>query len=471
MQINIPVDHKLEALLLGACLRSFQGKELVLEKCTIDDFDNAQNRLIFQEIQKLDELQNSIDLMSFFNFISSNGTVDKIGGETYLDAIVNSVHSGMNYLHYIDKLKNITMKRNIIKLGISICEKAGEKEVQGEDILEELNQEVFKLQTLKSEETHTATSISKKFSEHGSMMNHVQWAMDRQKKKLPPYIGKQSFYKELDQIFGFFQNKAIYYIGARTSMGKTTFLINLMTNMFANRPDEAIGLFTLEQPGDIFYKKIVSFLAGVEFTRVQDGLLTEKEFERILECDKTANKFPLHLVDEPNLKISKLRMRARKLKKEHDIKILFIDYLTMIRADGHFNSKHLEVNEISKNLQHLARELDIPIICLAQLNREAAKLNNGTPVRPTLTSFRESGSIEEDADGCILLHRPDYFNPSLKRGIIEVIIAKNRRRGKLKVLEFERDPNSERWDEKGPLGDEVKMINIESQYKDSSYEM
>jgi replicative DNA helicase len=151
-----------------------------------------------------------------------------------------------------------------------------------------------------------------------------------------------------------------------------------------------------------------------------------------------------------------LTARAKRMKKSHDIEILFIDYLTLIKSDSRHATKHMQVDEVSKGLQSLAKALKIPVVCLAQLNRASTGKDGDVP---TLTSFRESGSIEEDADGCLLIHRPDYYNPTAKPGYVELIIAKNRIMGTLKKIDYSCNFSvSDRYFECLPLEEDVKRM-------------
>ncbi len=300
----------------------------------------------------------------------------------------------------------------------------------------------------------TMRDINKNFKKDRSFSEHIVWLQDCYKKNLPTFEGIPSRYPLLDDTLGYFQNSCLYYIGARTSMGKTTFMLNIIRNMM---PYHNIGVFSLEMPSRTIFDKLMCIQSNVKYSKYTKGDITQAQFERLfLDCED-ANDYNVFLEDPDSITISNLVLRAKNMKLNHKIDILFIDYLTRITSDTKYPTKHLQVDEISKKLQSLAKSLNIPIICLAQLNRASA-----TNTKPSLADFRESGSIEEDCDAAILLHRPEYYTPGEKPGEVQVIIAKNRVMGTIKKIAFHCDSNlSERYNEKIEINAEIERIRNE----------
>ncbi len=239
-------------------------------------------------------------------------------------------------------------------------------------------------------------------------------------------------------------------------MGKTTFILNLMKNMSLYQKKTKIGFFSLEMPATTIFTKLLCLFCDIKFSKFEDGLCTSEEKDRVINQIQKMKDLPLYLDDPSGIKLSQLRSRAKRMLYNFGIEILFIDYLTLIRSDEKFNNKHLEVDAISKGLQTLAKELNIPIVVLAQLNRASVKKEKPFP---SLADFRESGSIEEDADGCILLHRPEYYDPNNQPGIIKVYVAKNRLRGKVCIHDFHCNSHSEVYHELNSVEEDLHKIN------------
>lgn len=195
----------------------------------------------------------------------------------------------------------------------------------------------------------------------------------RKSNLLPAYDGVTSGYDILDKTFGFFRKAALYYIGARTSMGKTTFMLNLIANQMAKRIP--IGVFSLEMPSEQIVPKIMCIFSEVNYRMYEDVELYEEKIARLCETRKMFKDQPLYISAPSSITINQLCVEAQRMVDHHGVKIIYIDYLTRIRSSGKFTSKHLEIDAISKALQSLARQLDVPIICLAQLNRASS---NGT---------------------------------------------------------------------------------------------
>jgi len=298
-----------------------------------------------------------------------------------------------------------------------------------------------------SDDSETGRQIKDDFSESRSFDENIDWMRQRRKNNLPTFEGVPSGYPILDYTLGYFKKSCLYYIGARTSMGKTTFMLNLVANHM--RDGLSVGMFSLEMARDKIFGKLVCVYTGVSYRRFEDGDINDLQSENLkISAEYFASK-ELHIHAPDSISMDQLMVAAQRMVDHHKVKIIYIDYLTRIKPSGKFSSKHLEVDYISKSLQTLARRLEIPIVCLAQLNRDTES-NKGAV--PTLSCFRESGSIEEDCDAAILLHRPSYYDPSLKGSDgtadkrVQVIVAKNRIRGTVKPIRFLCDSDlSERY--------------------------
>lgn len=447
------IDEKTEALLLGSIINSFSAASDVLLELNTDDFSNPKHQVIFQSAKEIFLKDYPIDLSSMLYSLKESRNLEKAGGAEYLFALANNTWSGSPYKEFLESIKNLSSLRKLQNCAKDALYKTQSKDANSEEIISELQTNLCKVQGISTKTFKSSKEVFTNFSEHGNFDKTLQWMRERALKGLPTYDGVSTGYKDLDHTLGFFRKSCIYYVGARTSMGKTTFMLNLIRNM-VNR--QKIGIFSLEMPAEIIMSKLNCLLSRVPYSLFEDGKLNQENVDRLIENVKSLENAHIYIEDPGSITIQTLSTRAKRMVSNYEIDVLFIDYLTRIRSSSKHLNKHLEVDEISKGLQSLAKEIQIPIICLAQLNRKAATEGK----KPNLADFRESGSIEEDADACILLHRPEYYNPNEKPGIVQVIVAKNRLRGILKTIEFNcnRD-ESEVYNELGSIHDQIKNAN------------
>jgi len=452
----LPGNEIYEQLLIGCCLNSFNSANEALFILDEDDFLNGQNKSILEALKRFYKETATLDVFAFIEFLKSQDLLQKCGGQQRILELNTLGITSYNFDLYFDEIKNLSSLRKLIYASQDSITLSAKKDAKYEEISKDIFKKLFAIDSTDKSKTYLAQDILNDYSEHGSFEKHTDWMRDRVSKGLTPYTGIATNFPELDKTLGFFRNGAIYYVGARTSMGKTTFMLNLIISMFSTGNIFPVGIFSLEMPANLIVAKILCLMADVSFAAYEDGKILPEQYERIIERASHMRKLPILIEDEEDMTISKIRSRARRLVQNEGAKIIFIDYLTRIKSDTKYPSKHLQVDEISKGLQSMAKELNVPVICLAQLNR-ASEAKPGSV--PTLSSFRESGSVEEDCDGAILLHRPDYYDKNDKPGVLKVIVAKNRIRGRLCTIEFGKLPYSERFEELRTVDEMVKMAN------------
>lgn len=457
MNIELPQEKLAEKYVLGEAINDNNCLMFAVENLNDDDFFDPNHQILFSTLKEMYKLDITINTQNVCLRYMSH----EIKGLSCAEILSLSMMSAsIDYIYYISEIKNMSIKRKII----SVCNKglidASKKESDPIDLLSKLHQS---LDITAGNDENKAKSIKEIVSNIRDGRSLHEEALFRKKNRdagVSNFQGVSSGYPILDATLGSFQNGGLYYIGARSSMGKTTFMLNLIYNMLNKY---RIGLFSLEMDESIITTKIGTIIANLKYNWFSSGTLSDSQTHDILQAEVVLNRSNLIIQGPAGLTIQMVKSRAKRFKQKYNIDIIFIDYLTLIKPTSNNHNKHLEVDEISKGLQHLAKELKIPIICFAQLNRTAAKkdLNSKSVLPPTLTDFRESGSIEEDCDGAIFLHRPDYYNSdSDKKGEIQVIIAKNRLEGTLKNIKFHCDSlKSERYMEKPDVEQMVKEIN------------
>lgn len=457
MEIQIPADERVEIIVLSALMNN----SLAASECFIsleeNDFFYSKSQQVFRLFKQCFNT-NEFDILSSMMFQLSKDKSLNSAFDIDLDYIlsISQNHwSGMDYMRYIAELKNATSLRRVFYAGRELMNAACVPNALVDDVLSEHQNQLIKAESGKVSRIKSAKQLFEKYRDERSFPSEAEWRYQQFLAGKPTFEGVASGYPILDDTLGNFQNSCLYYIGARTSMGKTTFILNLIRNMLINK---RIGVFSLEMPANIIFAKLVCMICSLPYADFVKGNLSPERIRRFKDCQKLLSDCPLFIEDEDSMGLSKLVMKAKRMKQVNKIDILFIDYLTLIKSITKYPLKHLQIDEISKALQSLAKVLQIPVICLAQLNRQVTSREHN---RPTLADFRESGSIEEDADGCILLHRPEYYEKSIKKGIIEVIIAKNRLMGTLKTIEFSCiATESEVYRECGAIAEEIQRRNI-----------
>ncbi len=458
-ELVYPCDPKAESYVLGAIMVSVNAADYVLADLRKEDFDTPQHQVIYQQVLEFWKERTYFDLDAFCEELKTKNALAICGCANYLAGLTLNAH-GVDYQYYAKKVKNLHGLRSTINAARKAIEQSCNASNEAVEVITQLHKDLFGIEGIKDHKTKSFAQTIAIYEKEKSFLEHFEWMLEQVAKGEKPYSGISSGYPILDEMFGYFRPGAIYYIGARTSMGKTTFALNLILKMLEIQTK--IGVFSLEMPKEQLTAKLICFIAGISFSKFEDALLNFEEQQKIRKAIETMPDYALFFEDEEDITISKMRARARRLVANFGVEVIFIDYLTRIKADTKYPSKHLQVDEISKGLQSMAKELNIPVICLAQLSRESARRTKDNKIAPpTLTDFRESGSIEEDADGCIFLHRPEYYDRLDKPGMIEVIIAKNRIRGKLGKIEFGRDVSSERWHELAKISNTIQTIHNE----------
>lgn len=447
MTLKMPCDTQNERYCLAAILNTFEAADEAANALNEDDFYDNDHTKIFSLIKDLIKERIPVNHMTLAK------RIDKPDGKFSWDYLVGLSHeyfSGMDYLSCFQKLRNMTaLRRLILMLGNTMADAAHEG-ANYETLIGNFYTNLLRIENKSSGAIHPK-QLLENFKRGMSYIEFIDWRRDRFAKGLPAFDGVSTGFPRLDATLGCFQNGAIYYIGARTSMGKTTFLLNLVANTIKTRK---VAIFSLEMDAQMVFEKLMCIYADLKYAKFSGGNYTQEERERLTSLVPFFETCNLWFDDEQGLTISKLISRANRLVKVYGVEIIYIDYLTLIKSVGKHPNKHMQIDEISKGLQALAKQLNVPIVVLAQLNRAA-----GDGDRPSLTSFRESGSIEEDADACLLIHREEYYNPGTKPGMIDVIVAKNRIMGKLTTINFHcNSSQSERYYELEPIEDELKKL-------------
>ncbi len=385
-------------------------------------FYNEAHQKIYKAIEALVREDEKVDLYTVKEKLLETGELDEVGGMAYLARLTYNVGSAAHLDYYVKILVQKYIQRALIRVSSEIQSRAFDASADVDELLDYSEQQIFEL---------AYGAISREAIPMEALLPKVISELEEASKKEGSLTGVPSGYSSIDRITGGWQKSDLIIVAARPSMGKTAFVVNLAYNL-AVEYQEPVAFFTLEMPSQQIAMRLLSIHTEISMNKIRTGKLTEDEW-MLLEEKLTDNfaKAPLLIDDTPQLSLFELRAKARRLKSKYDIKLLVIDYLQLMTlpSEGRMNREQV-VSQISRGLKAIAKELEIPVIALSQLNR-SVEMRGGSK-RPQLADLRESGAIEQDADMVIFLHRPEYYgikedsegNPL--EGIAEIIISKHR---------------------------------------------
>ncbi|MBR3319920.1 replicative DNA helicase, partial [Candidatus Saccharibacteria bacterium] len=413
-----PQDINAEKSLLGAILLSDTNFPDLLEIVKYKDFYDERHSKIFHAMTTLYQQHSPIDLLTLTAELIKEKELRRIGGAVYLTELTNFVPTATHSEAYAKIVANAATRRRLINAGTAIAESAYN---DGGEITELLGTAEKELYTVTDQITKT---------DYVPLENLLADAFDRMEelhKNKGSLRGLKTGFRDLDKKTAGLQKGDLIIIGARPAMGKTTFAQNLAYNA-ATINNRGVLFFSMEMANDEIVDRMLSDVSGVDNWKIRTGNVTNDDYGKIGDAFEEMGSIPLYLDDTSSMTILELRNKARRAAHDHDIGLIIIDYLQLIQgSDRYAGNRVLEISEISRGLKQLARELEVPVIALSQLNR--AVTGRDDP-RPTLSDLRDSGSIEQDADLVMFLHRPDYYNQG-KEGyeethITQLIIGKHR---------------------------------------------
>ncbi len=413
-----PQDIEAEKSLLGAIMISDGVLPEILTIIRPQDFYDERHRIIFAAMASLYDQHKPVDLLTLTSELKKTKQLKEIGGAPYLTELSNFVPAASHAKAYADIVEKTSTRRRLIKAGTEIANKAYEEDADAGELIGAAEKQLFEV----------SDKIIK--SDYVPMENLLADAFERieqlQKNK-GALRGLKTGFRDLDKKTAGFQKGDLIIIGARPAMGKTTFAQNIAYNI-ASINKKGVLFFSMEMAANEIVDRMISDVSGVDNWKMRTGNLTEEEFQRIGDALGEMDELPLYIDDTSSMTIVELRNKARRAMHDHDIGIVIVDYLQLIQGSDRYKGNRVqEVTEISRGLKILARELEIPVVALAQLSRSVTGRDDP---RPVLSDIRESGSIEQDADLVMFLHRPDYYRQNddnyEETHITELIVAKHR---------------------------------------------
>lgn len=413
-----PQDIIAEKSLLGAILLSDKVFPEVLMSVSPKDFYDTRHQTIFAAMVNLYDQHRPIDLLTLTSELKSLKKIKEVGGAPYLSELSNFVPAASHATAYAEIIERSSTRRKLIQAGTEIANKAYEDDANVNELIGAAEKELFEV---------SDKVVRSDYVPMGELLADAFDRIEELHKNKGTLRGLKTGFRDLDKKTAGFQKGDLIIVGARPAMGKTTFAQNLAYNI-ATINKKGVLFFSMEMASNEIIERIISDVSGVDNWKMRTGNLTDDEFARIGEAMGEMDEIPIYIDDTSSMNIMELRNKARRAVHDHDIGIIIVDYLQLIAGSGNYrDSRVMQVTEISRGLKILARELEVPVVALAQLSRETTKREDP---RPVLSDLRESGSIEQDADLVLFLHRPDYYKMNddnyEETHITELLIAKHR---------------------------------------------
>ena len=426
-----PHSKESEMMVLGCMLTSINGLNIAADALDDSDFYFTEHKVIFQVLKTAYKKDKPADIHLIAEELKRQDKLTTIGGLAYLTTLAQYAGTSAFIEEYVELVHSKALLRKMIHAA-QLVEKAALEEPRDVNVALDEAQQLF-FQISQSANPAAGVLITDIFSglrsESGvPYLKELQERQERFAQRGPDdtgITGIPSHFVDLDKMLNGLNNSNLMILAARPAMGKTSLAINIAENV-CFKSHIPVGIFSLEMSAEQLVHRIICSQAEVESNKIKTGSLNGAEYQRIVGSVSEIQKYMMIIDDQAGLKITDLRARARRMKESYGIGLLIIDYLQLISGSGSnrtTENRQNEISEISRLLKNLARELNIPIICLSQLSR---KVEERQGHRPMMSDLRESGSIEQDSDIVMFLLRREYYDPNDKPGMAELIVAKNR---------------------------------------------
>jgi len=412
-----PHSNEAEQSLLGALMLSMEGWDKVADQVDENDFYRSHHRLIFRAIRELSESGQPCDAVTVADWFSSRGTLDKVDGGSYLTMLANETPGPANILGYATIVRERSILRQLIEIGTSIADDALQTAGRNsKELLEEAEKRIYAIADQGAHRQSGYVPIQQVMAEAMDMLNELQ-------ENEGELTGVATGFSELDKRTAGLQPTDLIIVAARPSMGKTTFAMNIAEKA-SIRYKVPVAVFSMEMSDTQLVMRLFSSLGQIGQDKLRTGRLDNQDWINLRSAMTMLKGSQMFIDQTPSLSPLDLRARARRMKREHDIGLIVIDYLQLMKVPGFGENRTQEISEISRSLKALAKELNVPVIALSQLNRA---LEQRPDKRPKMADLRESGAIEQDADLILFIYRDEIYNEdSPDKGKAEIIIGKHR---------------------------------------------
>ncbi len=410
----MPHSMEAEQAVIGSMIMDIEAVTVASEIITGEDFYSKQYGILFETMVEMGEEGQPIDLVTLQNRLREKDVPPEVSGLEFVRDLLTSVPTSANIKHYANIVAEKALLRRMIRLNEEIANTCYSGKETVEFIMEDTEKRMFEL--LQRREGGDFVPIRQ------IVMNAMDKIESAAKNK-GSVTGIPTGFTDLDYRTAGMQPSDLVLIAARPSMGKTAFVLNIAQHV-AFKKNLPVVIFSLEMSKEQLVNRMFSLESSVDAQKLRTGQLNDQDWERLIESAGVIGRSKLMIDDTPGISISELRSKCRKLKLEHGLSMIIIDYLQLMSGSGRSESRQNEISEISRSLKAVARELNVPVLALSQLSRAVEQRPDH---RPMLSDLRESGAIEQDADVVMFIYRDDYYNHDTDRkGVSEIIIAKQR---------------------------------------------
>jgi replicative DNA helicase len=414
-----PQALDLEEAVLGALMLEKNALTAVVEFLRPEHFYTEQHKEIYNAIIDLFKASEPVDMRTVVAQLRKSGKLEVVGGAYYIAELTSKVSSAANIEYHARIIIEMAIKRELIQIASQIHHDAYEDTTDVFELLDKTEQNIFQI---------SDSNLRKNYDNMKSLMFRAVQELQEKKNHKDGLTGVPSGFSRLDRVTSGWQKSDLIIIAARPGMGKTAFVVSALRNA-AVEFNYPVAIFSLEMASLQLVNRLISAEAELESEKIRKGNLAEFEWQQLVHRTTKLSSAPIFIDDTPALSILELRAKCRRLKAEHNVQLIVIDYLQLMKGDLGGNREQ-EIASISRALKGIAKELNVPVIALSQLSRGVE--TRGGDKRPQLSDLRESGSIEQDADIVMFLYRPEYYKITVDdegmptQGLAEVIIAKNR---------------------------------------------
>lgn len=404
-----PHNIEAEQAVLGAVLLDWKAMAEIAPTLRSDRFYSLQNQVIYDALLSLYKQNVTGDTLALINELTKEGKLEQAGGTAYIASLTDTVPSAANIDYYAKIVSDRASRRDLIKISSEVRTTAFDLNKDSDAILDGAEQKIFALsERNETTEIHDAKNI---------MVKEIELIEQRLKSK-NAFTGIPTGFSKLDTYTSGFQNSELIIIGARPSIGKTALALSMMQHIAVER-NIPCGFFSLEMPYESIGMRLLSQEARVSISKIRSGMMRIEDVKKIQDAAGRWFEAPFYTVDTPNMRLLELRAMARRMVKNHGVKIIFIDYIGLITTENPMAPVYEQMSDVSKSLKALARELEIPVVALCQVARDAEGQE------PNLAQLRGSGSIEQDADVVMFLHR-ERLKEETPIEEAKIILAKQR---------------------------------------------
>lgn len=416
--LKIP-PHSIEAeqAVLGGLMLDNRAWEQIADRIAEVDFYRKEHRLIFRSIANLEMAESPFDVVTLSEELEKTHELEAAGGLAYLGRLAKETPSAANIKAYADIVRERSVLRQLIEIGTDIAGSAYNPEGRhSKELLDQAERNVYKI-------AEQGSRAGKGFVGIKQLLTKTVEQIDYLFEQEGHITGVSTGFSEFDDMTTGLQKGDLVIVAGRPSMGKTTFAMNMAENAAIGQKTP-VAVFSMEMPAESLAMRMISSLGRIDQHHLRTGQLTDDDWPRITSAVSILSEAQVFVDDTPALSPTDLRARARRLKREHGLGMIVIDYLQLMQVSGNSENRATEISEISRSLKALAKELEIPVVALSQLNRSLEQRPNK---RPVMSDLRESGAIEQDADLIVFIYRDEVYNQdSPDKGTAEIIIGKQR---------------------------------------------